>query len=111
LKAKGIEASSESVRRTLKRLGYNMQGNRKVNSSGADHPDRDGQFQHIKRLTKKKLKNKNPVLSIDTKKKEVLRAYKNGEKSGVGKGKAPQWPIMISFLPMRPALIRIAYTI
>jgi hypothetical protein len=38
LKAKGIEASPETVRRTLKRLGYRMQGNRKVKSSGADHP-------------------------------------------------------------------------
>jgi hypothetical protein len=49
-----------------------MQGNRKVKSSGTDHPDRDVQFQHIKRLTKKAVKSKNPVLSIDTKKKEVL---------------------------------------
>jgi hypothetical protein len=66
LKAQGIEASPETVRTTLKRLGYKMQGNRKVNSSGADHPDRDAQFQHIKRLTKRALKSKNPVLSIDT---------------------------------------------
>jgi hypothetical protein len=53
LKAPGIEASLETVRRTLKRLEYKMQGNRKVNSSGEDHPDRNAQFQHIKRLTKK----------------------------------------------------------
>jgi predicted transcriptional regulator len=41
LKAQCIEASSETVRTTLKRLGYKMQGNRKVKSGGADHPDRD----------------------------------------------------------------------
>jgi hypothetical protein len=71
LKAKGIEASPEAVRTTLKRLGYKMQGNRKVKSSGADHPDRDAQFQHIKRLTEKAIKSKNPVISVDTKKKEI----------------------------------------
>jgi hypothetical protein len=66
LKAKGIEASPETVGRTLKRLGYKMQGNRKVKSSEAGHPDRDAQFQHIKRITKKAIKSKNPVLSVDT---------------------------------------------
>jgi hypothetical protein len=49
LKGKGIQASPETVRRTLKGLGYRMQGNRKVKSSGADHPDRDAQFRHITR--------------------------------------------------------------
>jgi hypothetical protein len=89
LKAKGIEASPETVRRTLKRLGYRMQGNRKVKSNGADHPDRDAQFQHIKRLTKQALKSKNPVISVDTKKKEVLGAYKNGGKEWYKKGESP----------------------
>jgi hypothetical protein len=89
LKAKGIEASPESVRRTLKRLGYKMQGNRKVKSIGAGHPDRDAQFQHINRLTKRAIKSKNPVLSIDTKKKEVLGAYKNGGKEWHRKGESP----------------------
>jgi hypothetical protein len=89
LKTEGIEASPETVRRTLKRLGYKMQGNRKVKSSGADHPDRDAQFQHIKRLTKRALKSENPVLSIDTKKKEVLGAYKNGGKEWHRKGESP----------------------
>jgi hypothetical protein len=89
LKAQSIQVSPETVRRTLKRLGYKMQGNRKVKSSGADHPDRDAQFQHIKRLTKKALKSKNPVLSVDTKKKEVLGAYKNGGKEWHQKGESP----------------------
>jgi hypothetical protein len=89
LKAKGVEASPETVRTTLKRLGYKMQGNRKVKSSGADHPDRDAQFRHIKRLTKKALKNKNPVISVDAKKKEVLGAYKNGGKEWHRKGESP----------------------
>jgi hypothetical protein len=39
LKDKSIDISSKTVRRMLKRLGYRMQGNRKVKSSEADHPD------------------------------------------------------------------------
>jgi hypothetical protein len=89
LKAKGIEVSPETVRRTLKRLGYRMQGNRKVNSGGADHPDRDAQFRHITRLTNKAIKNENPVISVDAKKKEALGAYKNGGKEWYRKGESP----------------------
>jgi phenylalanyl-tRNA synthetase beta subunit len=109
LKAQGIEVSPETVRTTLKRLGYKMQGNRKVKSSGADHPDRDAQFQHIKRLTNKAIKSKNPVISVDTKKKEVLGAYKNGGKEWYKKGESP--PVADHDLPMRPVPIRMAYTI
>jgi hypothetical protein len=89
LKDRGIQASPETVRTTLRRLGYRMQGNRKVNSNGADHPDRDAQFLHIKRLTKKAVKGKNPVISVDTKKKEVLGVYKNGGKEWHRKGESP----------------------
>jgi hypothetical protein len=89
LKAQGIKASPETVRTTLKRLGYRMQGKGKVNSGGADHPDRDAQFQHITRLTKKAFRSKNPVISVDTKKKEVLGAYKNGGKEWHRKGESP----------------------
>ncbi|MHB9293664.1 putative ISAzo13 family transposase ISAzo13 [Hollandina sp. SP2] len=89
LKGKGIQASPETVRRMLKGLGYRMQGNRKVKSSGAGHPDRDAQFQHIKRLKDKAVKSKNPVISVDTKKKEVLGAYKNGGKEWHKKGESP----------------------
>jgi hypothetical protein len=89
LKDRGIEASPETVRTTLRRLGYRMQGNRKVKSSGADHPDRDAQFQHIKKQTEKALKGKNPVISVDTKKKEVLGCYKNGGKEWHKQGESP----------------------
>jgi hypothetical protein len=89
LEAQGIQASPETVRRTLKRLGYKMQSDRKVKSNGADYPDRDVQFQHIKRVTKKALKSKNPVISVDAKKKEVLGAYKNEGKKWHRKGESP----------------------
>ncbi|MDR1220253.1 MAG: hypothetical protein LBK73_11695 [Treponema sp.] len=64
VKAKCVEASSEIVKATLKRLGYKMQGDRKVKSNGTD---RDAQFQRIKRLTKKAVKSENPALSVDAK--------------------------------------------
>jgi hypothetical protein len=112
LKAQGIQGSPETGRRAFKRLGYRMQGNRKVRSSGAGHPDRDGaQFQYIKRLTKKALKSKNPVIPVDTKKKEVLGAYKNGGKEWYKKEESPQWRFMILFHPTRPAPVLSAYTI
>jgi hypothetical protein len=53
LEARGIQASPERVRRTLKGPGYRKQGNRKDKSGGADHPDRDAQFQHIRRATER----------------------------------------------------------
>jgi post-segregation antitoxin (ccd killing protein) len=86
LKDRGIEVCSETVRRTLKRLRYWMQGNRKVKSSGADHVDRDAQFQLIRRQTKKAVKGKNPVISVDTTKKEVLGTYKTGGGGGAQAG-------------------------
>ena len=89
LKDRGIEVCPETVRTTLKRLGYRMQGNRKVKSSGANHPDRDAQFLHIEKQTKKAIKDRNPVISVDTKKKEVLGVYKNGEKEWYKKGESP----------------------
>jgi hypothetical protein len=89
LKAQGIEASPETVRTTLKWLGYKMQSNRKVKSSGVGHPDRDTQFRHIKRLTKKAIKSKNPVISVGAKKKEGLGTYKNGGKERYKKGESP----------------------
>jgi hypothetical protein len=89
LKDKGIKACPETVRRTLKGLGYRMQGNRKVNSVKAEHPDRDAQFQHITRQTEKAITGKNPVISVDTKKKEVLGCYKNGGKEWYKKGESP----------------------
>jgi hypothetical protein len=66
-----------------------MQGNRKVKSRGAEHPDRDAQFQHITRQTEKAIKGKNPVISVDTKRKEVLGCYKNGGKEWYKKGESP----------------------
>jgi hypothetical protein len=75
LKTQGAQANPEAVRRTLKRLGRETQG---------------GRFQRIKRLTEKAVKSENSVLSTDTKKKEVLGAYKNGGKERREKEGSPR---------------------
>ncbi|HEX7325626.1 MAG TPA: ISAzo13 family transposase [Rhodanobacteraceae bacterium] len=55
---------------------YSLQGNRKT-EEGADHPDRDAQFRHINSAVKKYLRQGLPVISVDTKKKEILGNYAN----------------------------------
>ena len=74
----GFEVSSRTVHRLLRKLGYSLQANKKT-IEGNPHPDRDAQFRYIARQTKARLKGGTvPVLSVDTKKKELVGAYKNG---------------------------------
>ena len=68
--------SHTKVTQLLKESGYSLQGNRKT-EEGADHPDRDAQFRHINRAVKKALRSGDPVISVDTKKKELIGNYKN----------------------------------
>ena len=56
---------------------YSLQGNRKT-EEGDDHPDRDAQFRHISALAKRTLAKGAPVISVDTKKKELVGNYTNG---------------------------------
>lgn len=60
----------------LRELGYSLQANRKM-LEGTDHPDRNAQFEFISDQTKRQLAAGNPVISVDTKKKELVGAYKN----------------------------------
>ena len=64
------------VAQILHTLHYSLQSNRKT-EEGADHPDRDAQFQHISAEVKKYLKQGLPVISVDTKKKEIIGNYEN----------------------------------
>lgn len=57
-------------------LGYSLQGNRKT-EEGDDHPDRDRQFRHINAQVYRAMKNNQPVISVDTKKKELIGNYEN----------------------------------
>ncbi len=56
--------------------GYSLQGNRKT-EEGEDHPDRDAQFRHINAMVKGALRAGTPVISVDTKKKELIGNYQN----------------------------------
>ena len=60
----------------LNDLGYSLQGNRKT-EEGDDHPDRDAQFRHINAQVRRAMKNGEPVISVDTKKKELVGNYEN----------------------------------
>jgi hypothetical protein len=65
------------VARLLKELGYSLQANRK-RLEGAQHPDRNAQFDHINETIRHQLAAHEPVISVDTKKKELVGPYKNG---------------------------------
>ena len=68
--------SHVTVAQVLHALDYSLQGTRKT-EEGADHPDRDAQFRHINAAVKKYLAHRLPVISVDTKKKELLGRYHN----------------------------------
>jgi len=68
--------SHEKVAQMLRALDYSLQSNRKT-GEGADHPDRDAQFRHINARVKKCLAAGIPVISVDTKKKELVGNYHN----------------------------------
>ncbi len=77
LQDRGFRVSAELVRRLLHQLGYSLQAPSKQNE-GTSHPDRDGQFAHINRLAGERLARGEPVISVDTKKKELIGPYANG---------------------------------
>lgn len=71
LKAMGTPAGRRTVRRLLRQLGLGRRTARKKKTMG-HHPDRNAQFENIARLRKEYLDAGDPVISIDTKKKELL---------------------------------------
>jgi hypothetical protein len=68
--------SHEKVAGLLRSRGYSLQGNRKT-KEGKNHPDRDAQFQHINEQVRRALAAGRPVVSVDTKKKELIGNYQN----------------------------------
>ena len=68
--------SHEKVAQLLRQLGYSLQGNRKT-QAGADHPDRDAPFRYINTQVRRALVAGHPVISVATKKKEILGNYRN----------------------------------
>ena len=87
----GFAVHESTVRRQLKELGFGLQANRKTNE-GADHPDRDAQFRRIAETSAAALVAKQPVISVDCKKKELIGSYKNGGRELAPTGK----PILVN---------------
>ena len=77
LSRRGHPVSAVTVGRCLHDMGYSLQANVK-SLEGAQHPDRDAQFLYINTQVKAFVRSGNPVVSVDTKKKELVGAFKNG---------------------------------
>ena len=77
LRNQGFRVGRQKVSELLAGLGYSLQGNRKT-QEGKSHPDRNAQFEYIARRTRAFHGTGDPVISVDTKKKELVGAYKNG---------------------------------
>lgn len=73
----GWQVSSTTVGRLLHDLGYRLHAVRKRHE-GASHPDRNEQFEHINATAASFLRRKQPVISVDTKKKELVGNFSNG---------------------------------
>ena len=89
LSEQGHAISHVSVAALLKDMGYSLQGNRKT-LEGASHPDRNAQFEFINDKTQAALGAAQPVISVDTKKKELVGRYKNGGKEWMPAGEPEQ---------------------
>ena len=89
LSGQGHTISHVSVGVLLKDIGYSLQGNRKT-LEGGSHPDRNAQFEYINGKTQAALSAGQPVISVDTKKKELVGRYKNGGKEWMPQGKPEQ---------------------
>jgi transposase len=76
LRKRGFEVSADTVGRMLRGIGYSLQSTRK-RLEGTSHCDRNAQFEHISALTKSAKRRRIPVISVDTKKKELVGRFSN----------------------------------
>jgi len=77
LRGMGHQVSHQTVAQLLRSLGFSLQANVKVRE-GRQHPDRDAQFHHINATVKAALDAGEPVISVDTKNKELVGDFRNG---------------------------------
>lgn len=85
LKNMGHKTSYNLVAELLHQLGYSLQANKKT-LEGASHPDRNAQFKHINQTVIDFQSRLQPVISVDTKKKELVGEFKNGGREWRPKG-------------------------
>ncbi len=72
----GTHICARTVARLLKKMGFSLRVNHKKRA-GASHPNRDDQFHHIAELRERCAADNTPVISVDTKKKELVGAFRN----------------------------------
>jgi transposase len=85
LTLQGHQISPRTVGTLLKMAGYSLQSNRKTKEGGC-HPDRNAQFEHIAKTVRRFQRRGQPVISVDTKKKELVGEFKNGGREWQPKG-------------------------
>jgi transposase len=86
LSGMGHEVSYPVVAELLHEMGYSLQANRKT-KEGDSHPDRNAQFEHINARVQQYMDLRQPVISVDTKKKELVGDFKNGGQDWRPRGK------------------------
>ena len=86
LQAMKHAVSHQLVRALLSKADYSLQANRKSVEEGKRHPDRDGQFRYINKQVRRFQSINQPVISVDTKKKELVGDFKNAGKEWRPKG-------------------------
>jgi DNA-binding phage protein len=96
LKSKGFDVSHKLVGEILKNKGFSLQANRKTDE-GKSHPDRNSQFEHIHNKINEFQECKQPVISVDAKKKELVGNFKNNGKE-LHKEKQPEKVKVYDFL-------------
>lgn len=82
---KGHKVSHTHIGKLLVKLGYSLQGNKKT-LEGTGHPDRNAQFEYINAQVGDRLVTGEPVISVDTKKKELIGRFKNNGRTWCPKG-------------------------
>jgi hypothetical protein len=97
----GISLCDKTVAKLLREHGYSLQAPNK-SVEGAQHPDRSAQFEHINAKAQDCVQRGVPVISVDTKKKELVGNFKNGGREWQPKGK-PDLVDVQDFRPTRSA--------
>ena len=97
----GHQTNRQTVAELLRGIGYSLQANRKT-LEGRQHPDRNAQFEHINERVRQHLLHGQPVISVDTKKKELVGEFKNNGQEWRPKGE----PEKVGGLRSRRARLR-----
>ena len=100
LQGMGHQVSRQLVAELLAAAGYSLQANRKTRE-GAAHPDRDAQFRYINQQVRRLQAAGQPVISVDTKKKELVGDFKNAGRQWRPKGDPPLVRVHDFLIPTR----------